>query len=488
MEVRMKPRARLVTLVFSFIAAVTLGCDENLVPTAEVPELHKHAPPPPPTDSTCKTVVSGHHKGNRHAPLELLCAIQAPGPAVLTQGQKGFVDGDNYYLADQSNKGLSIFDAERLAFIGRVGGMAGNLPAGGGTALTNGPGPSAIAFSDHNTAWVSDGNSTTWIVDIKKMMIIGSVNTSIAACDDGTNHYCGRANEIAYDPEHNQILVQNPSPLALAAPHGAIDTYLSIVSARPPYKILGTVSFPQHRGQEAPVYNRRTNRWLTAVSGRQVVVAGAVTELYHQYLAVINPESRPLVVEDSFLIDCTALGITVPVTPANPTGRTFGINDPPPTLPHSQLVVVPGCGRPIIMNARTGAIVNSGITEVGGGNETWFNRGDGNFYVTVGNTFGAINARTGQLSQTLPDTGGANPAAFSGLNRVFTIVQAAATPTACTAFGYQASGCITVFGHTGRDDHDGDDDDDDGHGHGHGHDDDHGHGHGHDDGHGHGHD
>lgn len=455
---------------------MTIGCDETKVPTDPIISLHKKAPPPPPTDPSCTSVVASHNKGNRDSALVLLCAIAAPGPTVLTQGQKGWVDGHNYYLADQSNKGLSIFDADNLAFIGRVGGMAGNLPAGGGTALTNGPGPSAIAFSDHNTAWVSDGNSTTWIVNVRTMSIIGSVNTSIPACDDGTNHYCGRANEIAYDPEHNEILVQNPSPLALAAPHGAIDTYLSIISARPPYRIVGTVSFPQHRGQEAPIYNRRTHRWLTAVSGRQVVTGGVVTELYHQYLAVINPRSRPLVVEDSFLIDCTALGIVGAVTPANPTGRQFGINDPPNAVGPHQNIVVPGCGRPIIMNAATGAIVSSSITAVGGGNETWFNKGDGNFYVTVGNTFGAIDARTAQLLQTLPDTGGANPAAYSKQNRVFTIVQASTNPTACTAFGYQASGCITVFGHTGRgNDHDGDDDDDDGHGHGHGHDDDHGH-------------
>jgi len=446
------------------VAALALSCDtqQPLAPI-NTPSFKKIATG---ADNTCLDVAAANHRGDKHAPVILRCAIQAPGPVVLTQGQKGWVDGHNYYLANQSNAGLDVYDADALTFVGRVGGMAGALTAGGGTATTNGPGPSAIAFSDHKTAWVSDGNSTTWIVDVKAMQIIGSVNTSIAACDDGTNHYCGRANEIAYDPEHKLIFVQNPSPLAVAAPHGAIDTYATFIDARPPYNIVGTIAFPNRRGQEAPVYDKQTHRMLTAVSGRQVVatVGGVptVTELHHQYVAVINPEVRPFVVEDSFKIDCTALGITVAVTPANPTGRTFGINDPPNAIGPDQNMVIPGCGRPIIMNAQTGAIISSSITAVGGGNETWFNKGDGNFYTTAGNLVGVIDAKTAQLLQTVPNQGGANPAAYAKKNRIFTIIAAnATTPTACTPFGYQTTGCLTVFGHEGKDEADEPDDDDD---------------------------
>jgi hypothetical protein len=132
-------------------------------------------------------------------------------------------------------------------------------------------------------------------------------------------------------------------------------------------------------------------------------------------------------------------------------------------------MVIPACGRPIIMNAATGAFINSGITQVAGGNETTYGSGDGNFYTAVGNVVGVIDARTAQWVQNVPDTGGANPAAWDDRNLIFTIVQASATArTACTPFGYQTTGCITVFGHTGKahghdghghdGDHDGDDD------------------------------
>jgi hypothetical protein len=321
-----------------------------------------------------------------------------------------------------------------------------------------------VVLDRRGRAWVSDGNSQVYVVDVEHgKQIIATVNTSIPACDGGTatTHYCGRTNEITYDPLHDLVFVQNPTPLALTAPHGALDTYATFISARPPYKIVGTISFPNRRGQEAPLWDPGTRRIVTAVSGRQVVTGGVVTELYPQYVAIIDPRVRPFVVEHEFDIDCTALGIVGAITPPNPTGRQFGINDP--ALGRHQHMVIPACGRPIIMNARTGAFINSGITQVGGGNETTYGSGDGNFYTTVGNVVGVIDARTAQWLQNVPDTGGANPAAWSGRNYIFTIVQSSANRTACTPFGYQTTGCITVFGHTGKArDHD--------HDRGHGHD------------------
>jgi hypothetical protein len=44
---------------------------------------------------------------------------------------------------------------------------------------------------------------------------------------------------------------------------------------------------------------------------------------------------------------------------------------------------------------------------VGGGDEVWFNSGDGNYYVTAGNnpigpTFGVVNSSTNTLTQLVP--------------------------------------------------------------------------------------
>jgi hypothetical protein len=452
----------------AFLGVLALSCEPQQPVAPDLAELHKHAPPPPPTDSTCLDAVKNKHGGDPDSGVVLLCAIQAPGPLPLAAGTKGWVDGDRYYLTNQSNAGLDVFDANDLAFLFRVGGMLGNATAGGGTATTNGAGPSSVVLDRRGRAWVADGNSTLYVVDVQNLrQIVAAINTSIPACDGGTatTHYCGRTNEITYDPLHDLIFIQNPSPLAVAAPHGAIDTYATFVSARPPYNIVGTIAFKDRRGQEAPLWDARTRRIVTAVSGRRVI-SGVDTTVFSQYVGIINPSVRPFVLEKQFDIDCFALGI------GTSPGSTFGINDP--ALGRRQHMVIPACGRPIIMNAATGAFINTGITQVAGGNETTYGEGDGNFYTAVGNVVGVIDARTAQWLQNVPDTGGANPAAWDGRNLVFTIVQASANRTACTPFGYQTTGCITVFGHTGKfhgNDH--------GHegGNGHGHDGDHGHGH-----------
>ena len=114
----------------------------------------------------------------------------------------------------------------------------GNVPAGGGTETSNGAGPNAFVSApahrrsrrdhagdgDHGRQrllWVSDGNSQVRVVDPDRNEIIATISTAIAECDGGTatTHYCGRSNEIAYDPVHHVILVSNPSALDLAPPH-----------------------------------------------------------------------------------------------------------------------------------------------------------------------------------------------------------------------------------------------------------------------------
>src|SRR6185436_18468190 len=176
------------------------------------------------------------------------------------------------------------------------------------------------------------------------------------------------------------------------------------------------------------------HRIVTTVSGR---VSG--TTVFHQYVALIDPTVRPFVVEHQFDIDCTALGLT-----GAGGARLFGINDP--SLGPDEKMVVPGCGRALIMNAATGAITD--IMPVGGGNETTYNQGDGNFYVTGAdfsttpagpNSLGVIDAATSTMRQYITALSATNPSASfdnrTNNNEVFAVVAANANPTACTQFG-----------------------------------------------------
>jgi len=138
---------------------------------------------------------------------------------------------------------------------------------------------------------------------------------------------------------------------------------------------------------------------------------------------------------------------------------------------------VSACGFPVDVSAISGhaKLITS---KVGGGDEVWYNSGDGRFYVTGRDAsnvqqLGVIDAEDDTLIQTIPVSGilppigtaltaGRNPAAFPENNRVFvdTPVTAAIVggtktdDSTCTKFGIVGRGCIAVYAHSGDEDDD----------------------------------
>ena len=416
-----------------FCASLGVLCASCNADRAAQPEPQAAAAPG--LNQACRDDIPGRHLARRpNAPVELLCAFALPaGSSPIQNGTKSWVDGGKYYVTELANAAVFIFDAESHDFLAKVTGFVGAT----GVAATSGP--NSIVFTNDGRAWVSDGISVVRVVDLASNSIIASISTAIPACDNGTVHNCQRTNEITFDPEHHIVFVHNPTPLSTTGT--AIDTYGTFISSDPPYTVLGTITFPDRRNQEAPVYDTDQHRFLTAVAGR---LSG--TTVFHQYMAVIDPTVRPFTVEKEFIVDCTALGLT-----GAGGARLFGINDP--SLAPNGNMVLPGCGRALIMDARTGAI--PAIMAVGGGNETWYNPGDGNFYVTGmdftttagGNSLGVIDARSSTLLQTVLAPNATNPAAAAENNHIFAVVPANANATACTQFNLQSSGCILVFAH-----------------------------------------
>src|SRR5262249_9422651 len=83
---------------------------------------------------------SDHHEHHVTTPVRLLGVIAVPGNPIMST-DIGWVDRgtERFYLADRSNFGVDIIDAEDNFYVDRVGGMAGPKPSGGGTSTTNGP-------------------------------------------------------------------------------------------------------------------------------------------------------------------------------------------------------------------------------------------------------------------------------------------------------------------------------------------------------------
>lgn len=446
-------------------AALTLSCniDESTAPNTLA--LHRDRD----RNSSCRPDDLGH--GWRNDSIVFYCAISIPSP--LTGSQKGWAEQSNakYFLSDASARGVQVIDIRSHTYVGLIGGMAGAATTGGGTATTNGPGPNSFVSTPRRSRrhghhdrdrhhghgpdrvlFVSDGNSTVHILDMDGLRIIKSVSTAVQAgpgipdasvCDDGTAHYCGRANEIAYDPEHHVVLVQNPSPLLLTAGHAAGQGYATFISARYPYRVLGHV-FPGAGTLEGQVWVPQLNRFLLPVQNSPATPG-------IQNVAVINTRTRQI--ESVRQYTCAAI-------------PGAGVNG------NNNMQLAPGgnlwaqmCGRPIRMDARTGEIKNV-VTQVGTGDQDWYNSGDGNFYVTgavppanatttpptvAGPAhLGVINGFTGAWKQNVPNPGGASPSAYAKTNEIFTRVPFTAANDAGSRCVVKGTGCVVVFGHVNR--------------------------------------
>jgi hypothetical protein len=173
---------------------------------------------------------------------------------------------------------------------------------------------------------------------------------------------------------------------------------------------------------------------------------------------VINPVT--LQSEKTYPVDC------LKVAGLNNVVSMTGI-----ALRPNQHILVSACGSPIILtldNKTTNVNIIKVINQVGGGDEVWYNPGDGRFYVTgldkttpTGvQSLGVINAETSEWLQNVPDVRGKNAAALplpANNDHIFTIVQITAAIAGGTATDdsicftadptLKGKGCIAEFRH-----------------------------------------
>lgn len=426
-------------------------------------------------DQACQDDGENHDHDLR-TPLKLIGVVPVPGNPVVSADIAWVDPGtEAYYLADRSNAGVDIINVETNFFAGRVGGMVGVVGTADGTIKNNGSGPNGVVVTPGRRLWAGDGNDTLVVADVDPdspnfTNILASINLSVknskssSFCDDGTTngHWCGRADEIGYDPRHHVILIATPGPRSPvfnpACPplnHCLVDPYAMLVSADPPYSILQTFSFPVANagGLEQPLWDPGLNRFWLTVPGTSI-----------QGPRIIRIDSTKLTIDQTITLNCTALG--------GAGSSITGI-----ALAPFQHLLVSACGYPVDVSAISG---NAKIMtkQVGGGDEVWYNAGDGRFYVTGQDAshtqnLGVIDAENDTLLQLIPVsngpippalTAGRNPAAFSENNHVFvdTPVSTAIAngmakdDSTCTQFGVIGRGCIAVYAHTGDE---GDDED-----------------------------
>ena len=448
-------------------------------------------------DKDC--LVSEHHENNKNTPVKQVGVIVVPGNPIASS-DIAWVDPatERYYMADRSNSGVDIIDAENDTWVGRVGGFLGGFPVtpatGGGTATSNGAGPNGVVVTPDKHLWAGDGNSLVQVADVDPshvpgtyLSILGTINTvwnnpaNLAAdsCDGGTatTKFCGRADELAFDPKDHIIFIGNPNALSTAAGQNPIP-YGTFISSDPPYNaasVKGHLAFPDAGGFEQPVWDPELQRFLVTIPGKLTTTAPIIA-VRPPTIHIVNPIT--MLDEETFSLDCNT--ITGGVT-ANNTAAGIGITGM--ALAPFQHILVSSCGFPIILtlNLKADTIhVLNVVKNVGGGDEVWFNPGDDRFYVTgplngvAGNLqqLGVIDAEDSTFLQNVPEilgdpalppvtvpvtpvNLGKNPAAFPEQNRIFSVGQISAAIAAgttpdfspCAKFNDLKTGCIAVFTH-----------------------------------------
>jgi DNA-binding beta-propeller fold protein YncE len=334
------------------------------------------------------------------AGLKQVGMIELPGEP-SNQFSTAFVDEatDLYYLSDRTNKSVTIVDTKTDKFVARIPGFVGVTKTGGDTFGPN----SVVTVNNSSEAWVTDGDSTVKVVDLKTNKIIDTISTG------GKK----RANELAYNPKDQVVIVANPNDEP---------PFLTLISAKPDHKILAKLLMP-----EATDHLERATYY--APSGTFYV---DVPVLHHEPskggLAEIDPTGK--LVKMHVIENCNPHSHVVTSGSQMFIGCAAGAKGT--NLPTAQMA---------IFDVQTDTVV-AYIPGIGGAGTAAANTNIGQYYTAANNNpggpaLGVIDGKTNTLLQKMPTWTGSHSIQVSlKNNHVYLPTRGESGP---------CGGCILVF-------------------------------------------
>ena len=296
------------------------------------------------------------------------------------------------YLADRNNGGVDVFDAKKETAVGFAGGFVGIQPTSATVANNSGPnGILVVNNGNIHQLWSGDGvhcTGTTTVTCTGTSQVLvhqldkNGIPTTIApfvSVDVGGKR---RADELAYDPDDQLIVIANDDDLDLFL------TFISVSNSAANIKVVKKLSLPEADGCgiEQPVYDSKSNRFYLAVPCTSTHVNGAIY--------VINPKT--FAVEKIY--DTVGTGVAAGV-PCFPHGLALG--------PRQNLLL--GCSGDgatgtqmisIIMKATTGAVLQT-FNQLGGSDEVFYNQGDNKYFLAMSSWTASGKTGTGNPTPSL---------------------------------------------------------------------------------------
>ncbi|HUC72692.1 MAG TPA: hypothetical protein VMS01_15995 [Stellaceae bacterium] len=379
-------------------------------------------------------------------------AIPVPADAANTTGglysfDISFVDQttQTYYLADRSNKAVDVANAKTDAFVKQISAkppFAGVSSKGAEFSGPNGvlTARGCIIATDTPSRVVSFTAAGSQVSDVS------------TGATDGS-----RADELAFDPKDNLLLVINPG--STITPFG---TLISVSSACK-LTIGKKVSLPfATAGAEQPQWDPGTQRFFLSIPQIMKIPQLGVVVRINPLTAVVDATTS--------IVNCGPAGLAL-----NPTNKTLlvGCNTVFDMAGDPWSGTDKVTAAPIEYIMGTDGFVQAVVPGVGAGDEVWFNGGDDHFYAAASSSplapsvvvskataveqgaaiLGAIDGTSQRLDQLVPTfnvpavTGtGAHPAgsahsvAANGANNQVLVPLAANN-----AYPGCTTGCVAVY-------------------------------------------
>jgi hypothetical protein len=298
-------------------------------------------------------LISGAPGAQADEHLNLIAKIDVGGKG-LGAFDISYVDPELqlYVLSDRTNGSVDLFDPITDTFIERVSGFKGVVLNSNGTANNNLSGPDGVITVNHTQIWAGDGDSTVKVIDIATHKIIDVISTGGKF----------RADEMSLD-RRDHILA--------AANNADTPPFLTLINTDT-RKVIGRITFDGTNGTPDATNGLEQSQWSPKTGLFYVSVPQVGPDTANGGMAVIDPSTQKVIT-------------TFPVQDCTPAGLTLGPR-------HRALL---GCGssfgtspnvltQSIVINIVTGKI-KANITQVGGSDEVWFDRGSNHYYLAARN-------------------------------------------------------------------------------------------------------
>ena len=334
---------------------------------------------------------SAHAEG-----LKKVGEITIPGETITDIGIMAIDQASGLgYLADKTNKGVVVFDTKTDKFVTRISGFIGRLKDGDAS------GPNGVVVvKDGAEVWVSDGDSTIKVIDIKTNTITRTLNTG------GKK----RANGMALGGPINTVIVANSND---APP------YLSFISTDAGNEIIGKVLIPESaENLERSAYHAPSGMFYTAIPVSSVDESKGL-------LAQTDPKSGKMVKLHELPCHPHSLSIVSDTTIFLGCSNAHGANKKPG-------------GDMAIFDIPSAKVVGS-LKDYGGTGGSTANPGVGQYYhSTSGGILMVVDTKTKQGLQQIKTSRGARSAAVhQATGRLYIAV---------TDKNQPCPGCIAIYG------------------------------------------